>query len=64
MSDLFGRVQNDEPIAASQELLLTRLQVCSGCPEYDKYMDTCKICWCVIHIKARLQGEECPKKKW
>lgn len=62
--DLFGRIESQEPIAASQTLFLARLSTCGACPQFDRYMDTCKICYCVIHIKARLQGEECPLKKW
>jgi hypothetical protein len=41
-----------------------RMDICRGC---DKYMSTfmrCKECGCVMPLKVRLKGQECPLQKW
>lgn len=57
-------VINDEPVFVPQKMFLDRIIICAACPRYDKHLDQCNECWCVIHIKARLDGESCPLQKW
>lgn len=67
LSSLFRvskKIVTNEPIQVPQSIFLDRLIICAACPEYDKSLDQCNECWCVIHIKARLDGESCPLKKW
>lgn len=43
-----------------------RLQVCGKCPNYTKTLGIgrCKVCGCVMAIKAKILSMECPEKKW
>ncbi len=58
------RYRNDEPIQASEQKTRTRLKVCAGCDMYASHIDTCMECFCVMRIKASLEGERCPLHHW
>ena len=41
-----------------------RLEICSGCDEYNKFIKQCKICGCFMPAKVILGKSICPKNKW
>lgn len=41
----------------------TRLSICEGCP-FLSSLKICKICICVIPVKAKLKSQSCPKGYW
>ena len=43
-----------------------RLSICAKCPNYTKTLGIgrCKICGCVMAIKAKIATMQCPEKKW
>lgn len=39
-----------------------RISICKSCEQFTG--KTCKLCGCFIRLKARLETEHCPIKKW
>jgi len=53
-----------EAIKANKSTKEDRLATCEGCVHYHAPDDRCKVCGCLIKIKASLQAESCPVNKW
>ena len=54
-------------VAAKTPLVSTstysqRISVCSKCPQYQWFQ--CKLCKCVVFVKARMGTTKCPAGKW
>ena len=53
-----------EAIKASKVTKEERLTVCEGCVHYHAPDDRCKVCGCLVKVKASLEVESCPVNKW
>lgn len=53
-----------EPVLASEEVLNERLETCYPCKHYCPASGQCLICTCFVELKAQIEHEKCPKKKW
>ena len=67
----WGKVKKVTPFMGSEAKLLAdkRLAICGECPESrDLYargwINYCKICGCMLKVKARLKKSQCPLGKW
>ena len=49
------------PIASDTERA-RRVAICRSCPRYEWFH--CQVCRCICLIKAGLDTEECPEKRW
>jgi hypothetical protein len=52
---------------ASDELYNERREICRQCEYRDEILnitERCKVCGCVIPIKAKIESEKCPEGKW
>ena len=43
---------------------LSRMDICNSCVHFIHKDNTCGICGCLMHIKAKWQTSQCPKDKW
>ena len=41
-----------------------RIEICRACQDFDDSLCRCKVCGCLMKIKARLKSTKCPKNKW
>lgn len=41
-----------------------RMETCKSCVNYIKFSGQCKLCGCIMKVKTKLIGQECPEKKW
>lgn len=41
-----------------------RIQICKHCEHYRSFIRQCKICKCIMPVKARLAFMRCPSGKW
>lgn len=41
-----------------------RLDICKACPELIRATHQCKKCGCIMNLKVKLAGAECPIGKW
>ncbi len=48
----------------SKEEYMARLNECYQCPYMQKRMGTCRLCSCVMKIKALAPSVSCPINKW
>jgi hypothetical protein len=48
----------------SPRVQMLRQDICVKCEAYNPPTKQCKICFCVIPIKVRMESEKCPKGKW
>lgn len=48
----------------SKELKAARVAICLECPAYLRMTKRCNECGCFIYLKAALNTEGCPRKKW
>ena len=55
---------NGEAIKADKSTKEERLAICGGCVHYDAPDDRCKVCGCMMKVKASLAVESCPTSKW
>lgn len=53
-----------EVIRADKSTKEERLTICGGCIHYHAPHDRCKVCGCLMKVKASLQVESCPINKW
>jgi len=53
-----------EVIKADKSTKEERLATCEGCIHYHTPDDRCKICGCLMKVKASLAVESCPVDKW
>lgn len=51
-------------ILIDSELYKKRLQVCKTCEHFIKISQQCKICMCIMPLKAKIKSSTCPKGKW
>lgn len=49
------------PLATRKEAA-TRVLVCRSCPDYR--VGQCRICKCLVVVKAKLRTEDCPAGRW
>lgn len=52
------------PVAAKEDLVKQRLEVCKQCPEFTKLSRQCKLCGCFMDLKAKILEAECPQNLW
>lgn len=50
---------------------IQRIGICKECPDFKKLTAQCKVCGCLMHVKARLindpttgKGVKCPLGYW
>lgn len=59
---------DSRPLTVDQETFEKRMEICTGCRDYDALKGRCTVCRCVLAgrvlAKARLATEKCPKEKW
>lgn len=53
-----------KPVLVSEEVLNARLNTCYACKRYAPDDGQCLECTCYVEIKAQLDTEKCPLKKW
>lgn len=53
-----------EPVLVPEEVLNARLNTCYACKQYAPDDGQCTLCTCYVEIKAQLDTEKCPLKKW
>lgn len=41
-----------------------RIDICRKCDQLNPILVQCKVCGCLLHLKARMQDQDCPKGKW
>jgi hypothetical protein len=56
-------LQNDARLVPPRVQML-RQDICVKCESYNNPTKQCKICFCVIPLKVRMESETCPKGKW
>lgn len=51
---------------AQNEEYERRIKICSKCPNYTKTLGIgrCKLCGCVMAVKAKISSMKCPDDKW
>lgn len=47
-----------------RKIVKERLQVCSTCPNFNKFLNRCNVCKCFLNLKALLEKAKCPEGKW
>jgi hypothetical protein len=57
-------VMKRAPLTVSQETVDLRTKICHKCEFFDPNFGQCKVCSCIISLKAQLATEKCPKGKW
>lgn len=63
---LAGSALQGKSVFVSGEILNARIATCKAHSEscYDSRWGRCRECNCIIHLKARLVTESCPKQFW
>lgn len=54
-------------IFADRETVEQRVEICKSCDKYLNVSKQCRVCLCVVPLKARWAAAECPHpkgKKW
>jgi len=53
-------------LAVSEGVKAQRLKVCDSCPYLHRWgrLHQCRVCTCLVHAKAGLITESCPKNLW
>jgi hypothetical protein len=49
---------------ATEEEAEKRMDICKQCPFLIKATNQCKKCGCIMHLKTKLAGAECPVGNW
>lgn len=50
---------------ATKEAVKQRVDICKTCEYFDKIVfGSCKVCGCLVKLKAHLAGASCPVDKW
>lgn len=64
---ILGEYLRENPHAplADEPTLLSRLRICRECPDL-RYGTTCRHCGCLVEVRARLAGSDCPAaaRRW
>ena len=58
------QVFEKETRVTDEAVVSRRLEFCSACPEYFSPTKQCKLCKCLMPVKARLLNGSCPIGKW
>jgi ribosomal protein L32 len=48
----------------SEEVKLSRLDICNTCDDFNRTVKLCKQCGCYVPAKAMFASAECPSGKW
>jgi hypothetical protein len=50
----------------SANTFMHRMNICGGCEHLNKGLrvSRCNLCGCILALKARMEKESCPVKKW
>lgn len=48
----------------SSEVSKQRYSICKGCDKFNKWLQQCKSCGCIIPAKVKLSYASCPEGKW
>lgn len=48
----------------SDEQFQERIEICKTCEHFVDWSSQCKVCGCIMNLKARLAGRDCPEGKW
>ncbi|CAB4147625.1 hypothetical protein UFOVP696_129 [uncultured Caudovirales phage] len=51
-------------LRVAEDLATSRLDICKACPELIGVTRQCKKCGCLMTLKVKLEGSECPIGKW
>ena len=54
----------DLKVLVPKEEYERRIKICRGCKFYKKLFTECKVCHCIMTVKARIAGCYCPVGKW
>lgn len=57
-------VVTGEDLKVSEEEYQKRQAICNACPKHLPAMNQCGECFCMLSLKARLNGMKCPLGKW
>lgn len=57
-------VVKGEPLLLDEVSVKQRLSACAECPEFDEKARQCKVCTCLVDLKAMLATEKCPRHRW
>jgi hypothetical protein len=49
---------------ASEEMSVSRMLICEGCPELIKATKQCKKCGCFMALKTKIEAAKCPIGNW
>lgn len=69
MLRLAGAFLRGRPLFVTEEIKDSRVSVCGACPYSQQHYNNpaflqCTVCGCLVHPKAALQTEKCPKNLW
>ena len=59
-----GRPSSPTPLLVSSAVADERYAICKECPQFRQLTRQCGICNCLMPIKVRFQGQNCPEKRW
>lgn len=48
----------------SDDIYQERIDICKSCEQFVEWSSQCKVCGCIMKLKARLAGRDCPEGKW
>lgn len=48
----------------TEEVRVSRMEICQACPELIQLTKQCKKCGCLMHLKTKLKAATCPLLKW
>lgn len=57
-------VSEGKDLKVSDQEFQNRMVICRACPLFKAKLEQCGECGCFLQVKARLNGMECPLKKW
>jgi hypothetical protein len=49
---------------ADENISALRFAICKSCDDFNKTLNTCKICNCFMQVKTKLAESSCPVKRW
>ena len=63
IKDTTTHVANGSKCVQKEEYL-RRAEICDSCVHFIKKSNTCGVCGCWMHVKAKWETSTCPKDKW
>lgn len=64
LKSIAQQISRGKPLTVSQETVDIRLRTCHECDFFDPNFGQCKVCSCIVSLKAQLATEKCPKGRW